>query len=585
MNKAFITHMLNSTKLLTFSLLIISSLFPRAYSATEVDIETLQELKINIETIKGETSHLESKLFAKQAEYAEQETVIKRIAREQDSQMLEYNVVSKLLELNESYQKILNRLLTKQSETANELRKAKRKLEEKLIDIEEISRRIELKQGQLLSSEAQYDSELSELINTTAISIAAEGIKPYTVNISHEELCGAAETPISCQERAMMVAKRKLADSTGIKITSVSQLEDFELVKDFVISDSSVEIKNLDTTSSFHIKNEQIVNRLTLVGDVIPKGATSMDKYVLIASNIINAKLSEGNVSEVAEVSETVPVMMQERSNRQTEVSVPKTASKTLLPDEKQLTLVGTFPSDDARLPDFVNVEIKDADSIISLMVSDTEITVAQFAQFQHETGYQTESQTESACVIFDYSATLSNSANSDEPGYPISDSHPIVCVSLIDAISYANWLSEKIGETVRLPTIDEWTILSLPTETSQRERSDGMYTNCLFANIRDKSFTNRFGDTSREPCDDGSIHPEPVKQKVPNRLGLYNMYGNVREWTQSCMNENNTKLKFCDDVYIGGSSAYYRLDPNRQSRGGADATGSDLGFRVLVEN
>ena len=85
------------------------------------------------------------------------------------------------------------------------------------------------------------------------------------------------------------------------------------------------------------------------------------------------------------------------------------------------------------------------------------------------------------------------------------------------------------------------------------------------------------------EQCTDGNAHPGRVKTYVPNRFGIYNVFGNVREWTSSCLHKNYN-LKFCDHVAIAGSSAYFRMSPERESRGGPDATSNDLGFRLVVD-
>lgn len=229
-------------------------------------------------------------------------------------------------------------------------------------------------------------------------------------------------------------------------------------------------------------------------------------------------------------------------------------------------------------------IEVTSVDNQFNLGVSETEITVEQFKLFQKEARYRTESQRSGGCNIFDYETKNDRTANSNSPGYRQSDSHPIVCISMFDAIKYTKWLSKKLNRTVRLPTRSEWFTFSTPHEMAALEKENGMARNCLHANIRDHAFAGRFGDDSAEICNDSSINPEPVKLKLPNSLGLYNLYGNVREWTMSCRDDSIKNLWVCPGVHIAGGSAYYKLDPRKETRGGPDGVSSDVGFRVVYE-
>ncbi|TPV62222.1 hypothetical protein FJ444_02855 [Aestuariibacter sp. GS-14] len=234
------------------------------------------------------------------------------------------------------------------------------------------------------------------------------------------------------------------------------------------------------------------------------------------------------------------------------------------------------------QFPTFI--EITSIDQQFRLGVSDTEITVEQFQLFQSETRYRSESQRSGGCNIFNYETKRSKQANSESPGYRQTNTHPIVCVSLFDAIKYTQWLSKKLNRNVRLPTRSEWFTFATPHEMIALEKQNGMTDNCLHANIRDQAFANKFSDDSTEICNDRSIYPEPVKMKLPSSLGLYNLYGNAREWTMSCWDDAIKNLWVCPAVHIAGGSAYFKLNPAKETRGGPDGVSNDVSFRVVYE-
>jgi formylglycine-generating enzyme required for sulfatase activity len=86
----------------------------------------------------------------------------------------------------------------------------------------------------------------------------------------------------------------------------------------------------------------------------------------------------------------------------------------------------------------------------------------------------------------------------------------------------------------------------------------------CLFSNTHD--IANKKVNTGynwlAHPCDDGFAHTAPVGTFKPNRFGLYDMLGNVREWVEDCYG-------MYVDAPADGSSATFSGCEQRIARGG----------------
>lgn len=117
------------------------------------------------------------------------------------------------------------------------------------------------------------------------------------------------------------------------------------------------------------------------------------------------------------------------------------------------------------------------------------------------------------------------------QPGFKQDARHPVVCVTWHDAQLYLQWLSEKTGQHYRLPSEAEWeyacragshTAFSFGDEiTPEHANYDGHFT----YNNGPKGSSQ--GGTTRV----GSYQPNP--------WGLFDMHGNVWEWTQDVVHDN----------------------------------------------
>ncbi len=213
------------------------------------------------------------------------------------------------------------------------------------------------------------------------------------------------------------------------------------------------------------------------------------------------------------------------------------------------------------------------------------EVTKAQFAAFVSDSNYQTEAETGNGCYGWTGSKwEKDKNFNWRSLGFEQGSNHPAVCVSWNDAQAYLNWLKTKTGKAYRLPTEAEWEYAARAGTTT------AFYTgNCINTNQ-----ANYNGNYPYNNCGKGVYKQQTlaVGSYSANPWGLYDMAGNVWEWTCSdyAKNYNNGAESKCSNnglvrIFRGGSwddnarslrSAYHAAY-------GPDECFSNLGLRFVL--
>lgn len=144
--------------------------------------------------------------------------------------------------------------------------------------------------------------------------------------------------------------------------------------------------------------------------------------------------------------------------------------------------------------------------------------------------------------------------------------SRPVIMVSWNDTQEYVAWLNSRTGQAYSLPSESQWEYLARAGE--ERDWLGGSLTSvCQYGNIAGAESGFRW---QHEECSDqAAIETLPVGSFKPNTFGVYDVVGNVAEWTLDCMN-----LSYLDAPADG--SAWGRgICSSRITRGGSWFTGS----------
>ena len=177
---------------------------------------------------------------------------------------------------------------------------------------------------------------------------------------------------------------------------------------------------------------------------------------------------------------------------------------------------------------------------------------------------------------------------------------NPLINVSWEQTRAFLRWLRARVdGAGYRLLSESEWEYVARAGTQTAWYWGDGPSEQCRYANGYDRSLDEspRGGRIreGREPvsCDDGHAETAPVGSYEPNGFGLYDLLGNVWEWTRDCWNESYAggpddgaawEAGDCSRRVVRGGSF---VDVSEQMRAAHRSTyfqndgGSYIGFRV----
>ncbi len=146
----------------------------------------------------------------------------------------------------------------------------------------------------------------------------------------------------------------------------------------------------------------------------------------------------------------------------------------------------------------------------------------------------------------------------------------PVENVSWTDCNTFIAKLNELTGKNFRLPTEAEWEYAARGGNKSQRYTYSGSYTLGNVAWYKDNA----------------SSKTHPVAQKQPNELGIYDMSGNVFEWTSDKYSTDYSSERTSSNrVFRGGCWSYAAANARVAYRhdGSESHTGNYLGLRLAL--
>lgn len=153
----------------------------------------------------------------------------------------------------------------------------------------------------------------------------------------------------------------------------------------------------------------------------------------------------------------------------------------------------------------------------------------------------------------YDVFTTATSRTPADDAGWERGN-QPVLLVNWIDAVAYVEWLAAETGRSYRLPTEAEW-------EYAARAGSAAEFATGVNIQPDEANFDSRFVYNGSLQDFLPADQPLEVGRYAANAFGLFDMHGNVWEWT-------------CSEYQIsyGGEEQRCASDQNglRSARGGS---------------
>lgn len=218
--------------------------------------------------------------------------------------------------------------------------------------------------------------------------------------------------------------------------------------------------------------------------------------------------------------------------------------------------------------------------------IDETEVTVAQFREFIEATDFETEAEAYGWSGVFNRKTQTWDPVDGATWEYPkgpkgpkAKNDEPVTQVSWNDATAYAEWAGK------RLPTEAEWL-------WAASQRGEQVFLNWGDELLPDGKYMGNWWQgifPYKDTGDDGFLGISPVKSFPPDANGLYDIGGNVWEWTNDLRYPNDQANPNPEMVIKGGSflcadnyCAGYELNSHQFTP--KDSGLNHLGFRCVKD-
>ncbi len=160
---------------------------------------------------------------------------------------------------------------------------------------------------------------------------------------------------------------------------------------------------------------------------------------------------------------------------------------------------------------------------------------------------------------------------------HDVNDNLPVSGLNWWDVQDYLQWYSSETKTPVRLPTREEWSVIA---GEHSPQKAKKLFEDPRMAWAASYDITRRVGDTNRKPSGSFGV----------NENGIYDIRGNVWEWTSTCEPDlasinSQTQPCFTGRIAMGKHAAVLSDQLREPGKAGCSVgqPPDNVGFRIMM--